>query len=135
MIMKQMYIKIEILFEKLTSIATKILGNPISFILALILVGTWWAIGLTSGDAHQEIGDIIFGITFLSLFLIQKSFNRYSAAMHLKLNELITSHEPADNAVIETSEKSEHEIRQHAKIYIETDESEVTCETLPDEKK
>lgn len=129
-----MYITLELLFEKLTLLATKIMGNPISFILALILVGVWWTDSLSKGDLHQDIGDIIFGFTFLSLFLIQKSFNRYSAAMHLKLNELIISHEPADNAVIETSEKTEHEIRQHAKIYTESEENEATCETLPEEK-
>jgi low affinity Fe/Cu permease len=93
------YRKMEQLFEKLTSIATKILGNSISFIIASIVVIFWWSTNLfTSNDSHQNIGDMIFGITFLSLFIIQKSFNKYSALVHLKINELISSHEPANNS-------------------------------------
>ena len=126
----------EVLFEKLTSIATRILGNPITFIIALILVLFWWTNNLfTSGNTHQDIGDIIFGTTFLSLFLIQKSFNRYSAAIHLKLNELISSHEPANNAVIEASDKTEYEIRELSKIYAELEENDTEEEISCDEKK
>jgi low affinity Fe/Cu permease len=117
--MNLMYLKIELIFEKLTSIATKILGNSITFILAFIMVIFWWSTNLfTSNDSHQNIGDIIFGITFLSLFVIQKSFNRYSALIHLKINELISSNETANNAVMDTSHKTEQEIRELAKEYI-----------------
>ena len=117
--MKLMYLRIELVFEKLTSIATKILGNSISFIVAFIMVIFWWASNLfTSNDSHQNIGDIIFGITFLSLFVIQKSFNRYSALLYLKINELISSHEPANNSVMNTSEKTEKEIREMSEEYI-----------------
>jgi len=117
------YLKIELIFEKLTSIATKILGNPIAFIVAFLLVAYWWATNLfTSNDSHQNIGDIIFGITFLSLFIIQKSFNRYSALVHLKMNELISSHETANNAVIDTDEKTEKEISDMSREYIEIEE-------------
>ncbi len=118
--MKKTYLNIELVFEKLTAFATKILGNSITFILALILVIFWWVTNLfTSNDVHQNIGDVIFGITFLSLFIIQKSFNRYSALIHLKMNELISSHEPANNAVMDMSEKTEQEIRDMSKEYIE----------------
>lgn len=113
------YRKIEQLFEKLTSIATKILGNSISFIIAFIVVIFWWSTNLfTSNDSHQNIGDMIFGITFLSLFIIQKSFNKYSALVHLKINELISSHEPANNSVMNTAEKTENEIWDLSKEYI-----------------
>ena len=89
--MNKAYTSIERIFEKLTSIATKILGNSITFIFAFCLVIYWWINNLfSSNDWHQNIGDIIFGITFLSLFIIQKSFNRYSAQVHLKMNELIS---------------------------------------------
>jgi low affinity Fe/Cu permease len=124
--MNLVYIKIERIFEKLTSIATKILGNSITFILAFLLVIYWWVTNLfTSKDIHQNIGDIIFGFTFLSLFIIQKSFNRYSAQVHLKMNELISSHEPANNAVMNTSQKTEQEIRELSREYIEELENEM----------
>ncbi|WP_395059438.1 low affinity iron permease family protein [Flavobacterium sp.] len=122
--MKKAYFNIERQFERLVSIATKILGNSISFIIAFILVIFWWITNLpTSKNLHQNIGDIIFGTTFLSLFIIQKSFNRYSALIHLKMNELISSHKAADNSVMNTSQKTEKEIREMSREYIETVES------------
>ncbi|MEO8515375.1 MAG: low affinity iron permease family protein [Flavobacterium sp.] len=122
--MKKTYMTIERAFEKLTSIATALLGNSITFILAFCLVLFWWINNVfTRTDTHQIIGDIIFGTTFLSLFIIQKSFNRFSALLHLKINELVSSHEPADNSVLEASEKTEREIRELAKEYVETVDS------------
>lgn len=118
--MNKMYCNIEIAFEILTTIVTKVLGNSITFILAFCLVIYWWATNLfTSNDTHQNIGDIIFGTTFLSLFIIQKSFNRYSALIHLKLNELVSSNQEASNSVLNTSKKSESEIIEMAKVYAE----------------
>lgn len=127
--MNIMYLKIELIFEKLTSIVTRILGNSITFIIALILVVFWWSTNLfTSKDMHQNIGDIIFGTTFLSLFVIQKSFNRYSALIHLKVNELILSHEPANNSVMNTAEKTEQEIINLSKEYIDVEIEEIIRE-------
>jgi low affinity Fe/Cu permease len=117
--MNRTYLKIERIFEVLTGFATKVLGNSIVFIVAFFMVIYWWATNLfTSNDNHQNIGDIIFGITFLSLFIIQKSFNRYSALIHLKINELISSHEPANNSVMNTNQKTEKEIREMTLEYI-----------------
>lgn len=121
--MKQFYLNVERNFEKLVSLATRILGNSITFILAFALVLFWWINTLFhSKDLHLIIGDFIFGTTFLSLFIIQKSFNRYSALIHLKMNELISSHEMADNSVMDTNQKTEKEINELTKEYIE-DES------------
>jgi len=118
--MKATYHTIERKFESLTNFAIKMLGNSIVFIGAFCMVVFWWSTSLfTSNNIHQNIGDIIFGITFLSLFIIQKSFNRYSALIHLKMNELISSTESASNSVMDTSKKTEHEIRELAKEYIE----------------
>lgn len=121
--MKKIYVHIERNFEALTLIATKILGNSITFLFALVLVLFWWINSLVkTTDLHLIIGDFIFGTTFLSLFIIQKSFNRYSALVHLKMNELISSHENANNAVMDDSTKTEHEIRKLSKEYIEFEE-------------
>jgi low affinity Fe/Cu permease len=118
--MKKLYRHSERIFEKITSAATAILGNSITFIIALLVVVYW----LTSKrffaqDLHECIRDIIHGIIFISLFIIQKSFNHFSAALHLKVNELVASHEPASNAVITVEGKTEHEITQLTKEYAE----------------
>jgi low affinity Fe/Cu permease len=117
-----MYLIIERKFEVFTSIAIKILGNSISFIMAFVLVIYWWLSSLfASKSSYQNIGDIILGITFLSLFIIQKSFNRYSALVHLKINELISSNELANNSVMNTYKKTEQEIRDLSMEYIDNE--------------
>lgn len=133
--MKKTYDHIEQIFEKLTSFITLLLGNPITFILAFILVLTWWSINFfTKQDFHQIIGDIIFGTTFLSLFIIQKSFNRFSASLHLKINELVSSHENASNSVMNAEIKTEREITVLAKEYTELAEQiHIIEESMVDE--
>ena len=119
-------LKIEKSFEHLTAFITKVLGHTVSFLLALGLVLYWWSNNLfTSKDTHQNIGDIIFGITFLSLFIIQKSFNRYSALINLKLNELVSSNIGANNSVLNTQKKTESEITELVKEYIEEEVEEI----------
>ncbi|WP_291102404.1 MULTISPECIES: low affinity iron permease family protein [unclassified Flavobacterium] len=117
---KNIYAFTEKIFERLTTMATAILGSSITFILALGLVIKWWINNLfTTRDVHQIIGDIIFGTTFLSMFIIQKSFKKFSGSLHLKINELVSSHEPANNSVINAEEKTEKEITELSKEYTE----------------
>ena len=85
--MKNIYRHTQRGFEKLTSVATAILGNSITFIVALGAVIFW----LTNKrfytqDIHYAIGDVILGVTFLYLFIIQKSFIHFSSSLHLKVN-------------------------------------------------
>ena len=87
---------------------------------ALCVVLFWWSNKqFYTQDIHSSIGDVILGIAFLSLFIIQKSFNRFSASMHLKVNELVSSHESAKNAVIYIEGKTEYEITELSKEYAE----------------
>jgi low affinity Fe/Cu permease len=118
--MKTIYRHTETVFEKLTSVASTILGNSITFIIALCLVIFWLSNKrFYTQDIHHSIGDVILGITFLSLFIIQKTFNKFAASLHLKLNELVASHEPASNLVINSENKTEKEITELSKEYIE----------------
>jgi low affinity Fe/Cu permease len=122
-------------FERLVSLATAILGNSITFILALCLVLYWWINNIfTTRDVHQIIGDIIFGTTFLSLFIIQKSFNKFSGSLHLKVNELVSSNETANNSVINAEVKTEREITELSKEYSELVEQVKELEEEIEEK-
>jgi len=72
-------------FERVVSIAIVLLGNSISFIIAFCLVLFWLSQKeFYRQDIHTIIGDIILGIAFLSLFIIQKSFNRYFGFFTIK---------------------------------------------------
>ena len=116
--MKKLYKRTESGFEKLVSVAIAILGNSITFIIAFCMVIFWLSNKrFYNQDIHNSIGDVILGIAFLSLFIIQKSFNRFSASLHLKVNELLKSHDPANNAVINAEEKSEHDLIELSKEY------------------
>jgi low affinity Fe/Cu permease len=96
------------------------MGNSITFIIALCTVLFWLSNNMFfQQDIHYCIGDLILGTTFLSLFIIQKSFNRFSASLQLKLNELVASHEPANNKLINIEEKTEHELSELSKAYTE----------------
>ncbi len=118
--MKSVYVFTERVFEKLTAAITGILGNSITFMIALVMVLFWWSNKeFYTENIHQKIGDIIFGSTFLSLFVIQKSFNKFTGSLHLKINELIASHDTASNAIIGVESKSEQEIMEMAKEHAE----------------
>lgn len=110
----------ERIFERLVSIATAILGHRMTFFIALIVVIFWFCNKkFYTQDIHYMVGDVILGVTFLCLFIIQKSFNRFSAELHLKINELVASNETASNTVINLEEKTEKEITALSKEYDE----------------
>jgi low affinity Fe/Cu permease len=78
-----------------TRIATGIsrwAGQPLTFLLAVMVVGVWAVTGplFAWSDTWQLVintGTTI--VTFLMVFLIQNSQNRDAAAMQAKLDELI----------------------------------------------
>jgi low affinity Fe/Cu permease len=80
-----------------THIATRIAnasGQPITFIVALLLIVVWAATGpaFHYSDTWQLIVNTSTTIvTFLMVFLIQNSQNRDASAMQAKLDELIRS--------------------------------------------
>ncbi|HUX59911.1 MAG TPA: low affinity iron permease family protein [Ignavibacteriaceae bacterium] len=118
--MNSIYRNIEKGFEKLVSFAIALLGNSITFIIALCTVIFWFSNKqFYTQNIHQSIGDVILGIAFLSLFIIQKSFNRFSASLHLKVNELVASHALSSKSVINAEEKTELEISILSKEYVE----------------
>lgn len=56
-------------------------------------------------------------VTFLVVFLIQNTQNRDAKALHLKLDELIRSHSPAHNDMIDIEKLSDEELDELEKRY------------------
>lgn len=56
-------------------------------------------------------------VTFLMVFLIQRSQNKDSIAIHLKLNELIVSQKLASNRLVSVEEISEEDLKILQKFY------------------
>jgi low affinity Fe/Cu permease len=127
--MKIIYAFLEKSFERLTSFATAVLGNSISFIVASGVVIFWLSDSkFSTQDTYDSIKDVLHGIIFLSLFIIQKSFNRFTASLHVKVNELVASHDTASNSVINSEEKTEKELTELSKGYAELAEQAVDKE-------
>ena len=88
-------------------------GHPFAFTLALLVIVAWAITGPTFhySDTWQLVintGTTI--VTFLMVFLIQNTQYRDSAAMHLKLDELIRAVEGAHNALLDLEELTEHDL-------------------------
>jgi len=113
-----MYLKLEKFFEKIVRIVSVILGNSITFFIFTTATIYWLAIIDYKMDPIREImRDFIHGISFMTLFVIQKAFNHFSSSMHVKLNELVVSEESADNTVLSIENKTEQEIKGIQKDY------------------
>ena len=97
-------------------------GNPVTFIVAVALVVIWGVTGPLFGfsDTWQLVintGTTI--VTFLMVFLIQRSQNKDALALHLKLNELVAAVNGANNRLIDVEDLSEEELQILAKHYSE----------------
>jgi low affinity Fe/Cu permease len=117
---KQNKNKIALYFEKLSAYITQIVGSTTSFVLAFLVVIIWAFTGplFHFSDTWQLVintGTTI--ITFLMVFIIQKSQNKDSRAIQLKLNELIAASERTSNRMISVEDLSEDELMVLSKYY------------------
>ena len=123
------------LFERFSNWATHATGSSTAFILATSTVIVWAVRGALFN--YSETWQLVINtgttiITFLMVFLIQKSQNKDSKAIHLKLNELIASHQGTSNRMVSLEEMSEEELDQLAKFYehlaaLALKENDLTC--------
>ena len=100
--------------ERFSSAVTRWTGSTQAFILATAIVLVWGLTGPLFGfsDTWQLVintGTTI--VTFLMVFLIQRSQNKDSLATQLKLNELVAAIKGASNRLIDVEDLSEDELR------------------------
>jgi len=107
-------------FEDLASKATQATGSTVAIVLAFTFVIVWAATGPVfhfSEDWQLVINTSTTIITFLMVFLIQKSQNKDSLAIQLKLNELVAAHELASNRLVSVEDMTEEELQVIRKYY------------------
>ena len=107
-------------FSRFASRTAQLVGHPYMFILAVAVLVLWAISGFyfQFSDTWQLIintGTTI--VTFLVVFLIQNTQNRHAKALHLKLDELIRSHSPARNDMIDIEKLSDEELEELEKRY------------------
>ncbi len=107
-------------FEKFAAQVTKATGSNTAIIIAFATVVIWAAMGPVfhySDNWQLVINTGTTIITFLMVFLIQKSQNKESIAVQLKLNELVAAHEFASNRLVDVENMTEAELKVIQKYY------------------
>jgi low affinity Fe/Cu permease len=107
-------------FEKFSNKITNWTGSSTAFSIALGVIIIWGISGPIFGysDTWQLVintGTTI--ITFLMVFLIQKTQNKDSKAIQLKLNELVAASKKASNRMVDVEDFTEEELDLLHKFY------------------
>jgi low affinity Fe/Cu permease len=105
-------------FRNFAHLTAERTGSAWAFLFALFLVAAWLITGpyFRYSDTWQlVINTATTIITFLMVFLIQNTQNRDTREIHLKLDELIRSHEPARNLFMNLELLSDEELDELAR--------------------
>jgi low affinity Fe/Cu permease len=107
-------------FEKFANAVTSWTGSSTAFIFAALTIVVWAASGPVFH--YSETWQLVINtgttiITFLMVFLIQKSQNKESKAIQLKLNELIAANRFTSNRMVDVEDLTENELDELRAFY------------------
>lgn len=100
----------------------RICGRPAALLSALAFIAVWALTGPFFGysdDWQLVVNTTTSVITFLMVFLIQNSQDHDTAAIQLKLDELIRATNGAHNALLDLEELDERAIAEFRARYIQ----------------
>ena len=100
-------------FRKFSASAASVLGSPWLFVINVVLIVIWLVSGpfFHFSDTWQLLVNTATTVfTYLAVFLIQNTQNRDAKAVHLKLDELISSVAGARNRLVELEDLSDEEL-------------------------
>lgn len=111
---------IGLILERFSLKATKATGTSAAFVIALAVLIVWAISGpvFHFSDTWQLVintGTTI--VTFLMVFLIQRTQNKDALAIHLKLNEIVAAMQGASNRLVDVENLTEDEIAVLHKHY------------------
>jgi low affinity Fe/Cu permease len=101
-------------FERLSEAVTHWTGSTAAFACAVGVVVLWGVLGPVfhfSNTWQLVINTGTTIITFLMVFLIQRTQNKDSLAIHLKLNEIVAALDGASNRLIDVEALSEDDLK------------------------
>ena len=107
-------------FERFSGTVARWTGSSAAFTIAFALIVVWGVTGpiFNYSNTWQLVintGTTI--VTFLMVFLIQRTQNKDSLAIQLKLNELVAALEGASNRLIDVEDLSEEELNVLRRYY------------------
>jgi low affinity Fe/Cu permease len=107
-------------FERFANRITHLAGSNYAFTGACMVIIIWLITGpvFNYSDTWQLVintGTTI--ITFLMVFLIQKTQNKDAIAIQIKLNELVAANEKASNRMVSVEDMTEDELITISKYY------------------
>ena len=106
--------------EHFSQAITRFTGTTPAFCLALGLVLVWGLLGPVFGFSNTwqlVINTSTTIVTFLMVFLIQRTQNKDSLAIHLKLSEIVSALEGASNRLIDVEALSEKDLETLHQYY------------------
>jgi low affinity Fe/Cu permease len=101
--------------ERLAQRTTVLTGSSLTFLVAIALTIAWLATGplYDYSDTWQLVMNTFTNIvTFLMVFLLQRSQNKDTMVMQTKLNEIIAALPRASNCLINIENLPEDEVRE-----------------------
>jgi low affinity Fe/Cu permease len=108
------------LFNQLANSCSRLLGTAGAFSIAAAMVLIWAMTGPLfhfSDTWELVINTVTTIVTFLMVFLIQNTQNRDSAAIQLKLDEVIRSTRGAQNAMLDLEKLSQKDLDKIRSLY------------------
>jgi low affinity Fe/Cu permease len=121
--------------ERFSETVSNFTGSSRAFGLAVAIVIVWAALGpyfRYSNTWQLVINTGTTIVTFLMVFLIQRSQNKAALAMQLKLNELVAALQGASNRLIDVESLSERELDTLHRFYRELAHLSAQAGTLTD---
>ena len=107
-------------FERMARAISQFTGSTPAFVMAVLVVLIWAVTGPLF--QYSETWQLVINtgttvVTFLMVFLIQRTQNKDSLAVQLKLNEIVAALEGASNRLVNVEDLSEEELATFHRHY------------------